>query len=206
MRVLASAGRFWLAVLIGTVLSACNEESNAPPTISGQPLGEVVAGETYDFSPSAADSDGDLLTFTVENKPGWASFNTTTGQLIGTPVAGHVGDYTDILIRVSDGTQSSSLPAFDIRVLQSGNGSATLSWVPPTTRSDGSALLNLAGYNIFYGRSSGSYSNEIALNNAGLTAHVIENLAAGTWFFAVTAFDGNGMESSHSAEVSKTIP
>jgi hypothetical protein len=35
---------------------------------------------------------------------------------------------------------------------------------------------------------------------------MIENLASGTWFFAMTAFDSQNIESSRSAEASKTIP
>ena len=179
---------------------------NSPPTISGQPSSEVVAGAAYDFRPSASDPDGDSLTYSVQNKPGWANFNGNSGRLSGTPTAGNVGSYSNILIRVSDGAASASLPGFAVNVVQAGNGSATLSWVPPTTRSDGSALVNLDGYKVLYGRATGDYNNLITLNNPGLTAYVVESLASGKWFFAMTAFDANGMESNRSAEASKTIP
>ncbi len=220
MRVSASVTRVWLVGVICVLLGACMDEkksseqaavnpppgANAAPSISGQPFAEVVTGEAYEFRPSSSDPDGDPLTFTVQNKPAWATFNTNNGRLAGTPVAGHEGDYTNIVIRVSDGTASASLPAFGVRVVQAGNGSATLSWIPPTTRSDGSPLVNLAGFNVFYGRTSGSYSKRIKLNNPGLTAYVIGNLASGSWYFAMTAFDGQGVESSRSAEASKAIP
>lgn len=217
MRVSASVTRVWLVGVGCALLGACMDEkkssdeaatdaSNAAPSISGQPFAEVVTGEAYEFRPSSSDPDGDPLTFTVQNKPAWASFDATSGRLAGTPVAGHEGDYADIVIRVSDGMASASLPVFGIRVVQAGNGSATLSWIPPTTRSDGSPLVNLAGFNVFYGRTSGSYSNRIKLNNPGLTAYVVGNLASGSWFFAMTAFDGPGVESNRSDEASKTIP
>lgn len=219
MRVFSSATRLWLMVVICALLGACADATkqsegtttpppggNSPPTIAGQPFAEVVAGETYEFSPSASDPDGDSLTFSVRNKPAWANFNGTNGRLSGTPTAGDVGSYSNIMISVSDGTASASLPGFAVDVVQAGNGSATLSWVPPTTRSDGSALVNLAGFNVYYGRTSGSYSNRITLDNPGLTAYVIGNLTSGRWFFAMTAFDGGGAESNHSAEASKTIP
>jgi len=219
MRVFSSATRLWLMVVVCALLGACVKDKkesadtttpppagNSPPTISGQPVAEVVAGEAYDFRPSASDPDGDSLSYSVQNKPAWANFNGTSGRLSGTPTAGDVGSYSNIIIRVSDGTASASLPGFAVDVVQAGNGSATLSWVPPTTRSDGSALVNLAGYKVLYGRTSGSYSNLVTLNNPGLTAYVIENLASGRWFFAMTAFDGGGAESNRSAEASKTIP
>jgi hypothetical protein len=84
-------------------------------------------------------------------------------------------------------------------------GSATLSWQPPTQRTDGSPLVDLAGYRILYGTSSSNLSNRVTLNNAGLTSYVIENLSQGTWYFAMTAFDAAGAESDQSNVGSKTI-
>jgi hypothetical protein len=87
-----------------------------------------------------------------------------------------------------------------------GTGVATVNWMPPTEKTDDSALTNLAGYKIYYGTSFGVYSNVITINNAGLTSYVIENLPAGnTYYFVVTAFDSNGRESSFSEVGSKTI-
>ena len=87
-----------------------------------------------------------------------------------------------------------------------GTGTATLTWMPPTEYTDGSALSNLAGYKIYYGTSSGSYSNVITVNNVGTASYVIENIPAGrTYYFVVTAFDANGTESAYSNVVSKTI-
>ena len=44
------------------------------------------------------------------------------------------------------------MPNFNITVHQIAEGSATLSWMPPTENADGSALTDLAGYRIYYGR------------------------------------------------------
>lgn len=54
---------------------------NTAPTISGSPASTVQQGNTYSFTPSAEDQDGDKLTFSITNKPAWASFNTATGRL-----------------------------------------------------------------------------------------------------------------------------
>lgn len=83
-------------------------------------------------------------------------------------------------------------------------GSALLSWTPPTTNSDGSTLTDLAGYKIYYGTSSGSYS-QVQTTGPGLSSFVVENLASGTWYFAVSAFDTNGNEGVKSNEASKSI-
>ncbi|HYQ72949.1 MAG TPA: putative Ig domain-containing protein, partial [Gammaproteobacteria bacterium] len=89
---------------------------NTPPTISGVPASAVVADSSYVFQPSATDVDGDQLSFSITNRPVWASFNTTSGRLAGTPDAGDAGSYKNIVISVSDGKDSVSLPAFDVVV------------------------------------------------------------------------------------------
>ena len=94
--------------------------------ISGAPSTSVTAGQAYSFAPSATDSQGRTLVFAISNQPAWASFNTATGQLAGTPAAASVGSYTNIVISVSDGEQSASLPAFTVQVL-----AATVSTPPP---------------------------------------------------------------------------
>ncbi|HEY6925950.1 MAG TPA: fibronectin type III domain-containing protein, partial [Steroidobacteraceae bacterium] len=67
--------------------------------------------------------------------------------------------------------------------------SVTLGWIPPTQNSDGTPITNLAGYKIHYGTMSSSYSQTIALQNAGLTRYVVDNLPSGTYYFAITAYN-----------------
>lgn len=182
---------------------------NAPPSISGTPATTVNVGAAYTFQPSATDLDGDTLTFSIQNRPSWASFNTATGRLSGTPTASHVATYSNIVISVSDGKATVSLPAFSITVVGSTSGgtsgTATLSWTPPTQNEDGSPLTDLAGYEILYGRSSGSLNEQVTLSNPGLTNYMITGLGSGTWYFAVRAYSASGKKSDLSAVVSKTI-
>jgi len=86
-----------------------------------------------------------------------------------------------------------------------GSGVATLTWTPPTTNEDGTPLVDLAGYKIYYGTASRSYPNSITIANPGITSYVIDNLASGTYYFAATAFNYSGGESDVSNEVSKVI-
>ncbi len=111
------------------------------------------------------------------SRPG-PSFNASTGRLSGTPGAGTVGTYADITIQVSDGTATVALPAFSIAVQQASMGSATLTWQPPTTRTDGTPLTNLAGYRIRYGTAPESYSNVLTIPNGGITSAVVSEPAA----------------------------
>jgi Putative Ig domain len=180
-------------------------QANRAPSIGGTPPTAAREGQVYEFRPTAADPDGDPLTFTIANKPAWATFSSTTGVLRGTPGSGSAGTYPDISIRVSDGRLAASLPAYTIGVQQTSMGSATLSWTVPTVREDGTPLTGLAGYRIYYGTAAGSYPNRVQIANPGVTSHMITNLPAGTYYFVATAYDSAGRESNFSGVVSKTI-
>jgi hypothetical protein len=164
-----------------------------------------MQGTAYSFQPTASDPNGNTLTFSITNAPSWATFSTTTGRLQGTPTAANVGTFSNIVIRVSDGTATTALPAFNITVLAVASGSATLSWTPPTTNTDGSPLTNLAGYRVYWGPSAGTYPNSVTVNNPGLSSYVVSNLAPGTYHFTVTAVNSSGVESARSNSGSKTI-
>jgi len=179
--------------------------SNAAPVISGSPATQVAAGQSYAFTPSASDADGDVLTFTIQNRPAWATFSPTTGRLSGTPTTAQAGAYADILIAVSDGNASASLPAFTIAVEQPATQSVTLSWQAPTLNEDGTPLTDLTGYEVRYGESAGQYSQTLSLPSAALTSVTIEDLAPATWYFAVKAVNSAGTQSSFSNEAWKTI-
>jgi hypothetical protein len=179
--------------------------SNSTPTISGHPSTAVNAGTAYGFTPAAADANNDKLSFSIQNMPAWAKFNTASGSLSGTPVAANVGTYANIRISVNDGKASVMLPAFTIAVNQMSAGNATLDWTPPTDNTDGTVLTNLAGYNVHYGTSPDKLTQVDKLANPGMTSYVVDNLSAGTWYFAISSYAANGAESSNSGVISTTI-
>ena len=80
-----------------------------------------------------------------------------------------------------------------------------MGWVPPTQNNDGSPITNLAGYKIRYGTTPSEYTQTIALQNAGLTRYVIDNLSTGTYYFAITAYNSLGIESAMSGEISTIV-
>jgi hypothetical protein len=181
--------------------------SNRAPTISGSPATSSNVDTAYTFQPSASDPDGNLLTFRIDNRPAWLTFNTATGQLSGTPTAADVGTFSNILISVTDGTASASLTAFSIAVVQSSNGTAVVHWTAPMTNADGSALTpSLSGYRVVYGRSSSSLDQTSNVENPGLTTYTVTNLSSGQWYFAVYAVNSAGGVSEISNLATKIIP
>ncbi len=124
----AHAGTVGAAIVTTLLLAACSDSdgpnrsnvataTNTVPTIDGAPVATTLGeGESFSFTPTADDADNDTLSFSVTNAPSWASFDSTTGTLSGTPSLSDAGAYTDIVISVSDGESEASLPAFDLSV------------------------------------------------------------------------------------------
>jgi hypothetical protein len=178
---------------------------NNAPSIGGVPALQVTRGEVYEFTPSASDPDGDRLSFSIENPPTWAVFDTVTGSLSGAPGEADTGTTSGIRISVSDGNLSASLDPFDLRVIEPALGVATVSWDIPKINADGSPLTDLAGFRVHYGTQSGEYTRLARVDDATATSVRIEDLEPATYFFAVTAIDFAGNESAPSAEVSKVV-
>jgi hypothetical protein len=156
--------------------------------------------------PNATDADGDTLAYQIQNKPAWASFNTVSGKLSGTPTLGNTGTHANIVISVSDGNASVALQAFAITVFEVGaSNSVTLSWTAPTDNEDGTVLVDLAGYTIVYGPSSEMLHQSVRVNNPGIDRYVLDEVPAGAYFFAVKAYADSGAESEVSNVVSKVV-
>lgn len=81
-----------------------------------------------------------------------------------------------------------------------------LSWSPPATRTDGSVLIlsDLEGYRIYSGSSPDQLILLIDLIDS-TTDYSISNLSPGIYYFAVTAYDVDGLESGFSEIVAKEI-
>jgi hypothetical protein len=188
--------------------SAPNQMAVVHPTamsLSGSPASSAVVGTTYSFSPSVTAPTGSNLTYSVQNKPVWASFDTTSGTLSGTPDASNVGTYANIVISVTDGSATGALAGFPITVTDVTNGTATVNWNIPSTNSDGTPLTNLSGFRVYYGTAADSMTKVAQIANSGVSTYVVTNLAPTTWYFAIKAYTSSGVESTISNIASKTI-
>lgn len=178
---------------------------NRAPAISGSPVIDATVGQPYAFKPVASDPDGNALSFVIANKPAWAVFEPMSGMLYGTPAVADVGTLRDVVISVSDGKASASLPAFSITVADPPTRSATLRWTPPTLNVDGTPINDLAGYRVSYGTSPGSYAVSLPIAGASITSVTIEGLEPGMYYFAVKAVNAAGTVSEYSNEASKLL-
>ncbi len=79
---------------------------NRPPELSSIGSKSVKEGDKLTITLSATDYDSDDLTYSVQNMPDNATFNTT-GKFIWTPESGDAGTY-HVLFSVSDGTTDNS--------------------------------------------------------------------------------------------------
>ena len=212
---------FAVSVLVVSQLGGCLSEEdssaiggnndpgspgNAAPQISGTPTSALNFGNSYSFTPNASDPDGDALAFSITNSPLWAEFNASSGHISGLPTLGHVGTYSNIEVTVSDGAASATLGPFTITVNAVSNGSVTLNWSLPTENEDGSMLMDLAGFNIYWGTTRGSYPNSVMINNASISTYVVDNLSPGSYDFVATSFNTSGVESAYSNATTKVVP
>jgi hypothetical protein len=213
----ATLSPFTVQVLAAAGASAPPPPAPPPPTppppapapvLSGTPPTSVVAGSGYAFQPTASDPSGKPLAFSVQNSPPWAGFSIATGQLYGTPSSAQTGTYANVVISASDGTATSALPAFSITVMSppATTGTAVLTLSPPTQNTDGSPLNDLAGMRVYYGTSAGSLDQVLDLPGNAATTYTLSSLSSGVWYFAATAYNSRGLESSPSATASKSIP
>ena len=102
--------------------------------------------------------------------------------------------------------------------------SVTLSWENPTRNTDESCIGQLDGYRVYYGTSSGNYTNSVDIqpstgsiscvqtgfDNACSApvmtcSYTTEQLTQNTWYFAVRTYDTNGILSNLSNEATRTI-
>jgi putative Ig domain-containing protein len=183
----------------------------APISLAGIPPTVATVGVNYSFRPTVSQSSG-AVTFSVTGQPSWMGFDTGTGALTGAPTAKDEGTTGHIVISASNAGVSASLTPFTVQVKgatansqPAPTGSVRLSWVAPTQNTDGTPITDLAGYRIYFGTSAEELTDSIDVVGAQSTTYVVENLPAGTYYFAVTAYSTAGIDSGESNLASDTI-
>jgi hypothetical protein len=82
-----------------------------------------------------------------------------------------------------------------------------LSWGAPSSRVDGSylSLTELEGYRIYYGSSADDLSMLVDLNDTDITEYTVDSLPSGNYYFAITVYDLEGLESGFSNIVNTDV-
>ena len=107
------------------------------------------------------------------------------------------GSYTATVTIATANNKSIQLPVTLTVTSATSSGTAQLSWDP-------SISTDVAGYKVYVGTASGSYSSSISVGM--VTSYTVTNLGVGnTYYFAVTDYGSSGLESGFSNEVSKSI-
>lgn len=167
----------------------------ALPTITGVPATSVNASATYTFTPAASSPRGAILSFSVQNLPSWATFDSTTGQLWGTPSAASIGTFANITIAVYDGTGTATLAPFTIKVMSvppptiSGAPATTAvvgkvyAFTPTTTNPSGGTMsFIIANQPVWasFNATTGQLSGTPAASDVGTAANIIITVSDGT--------------------------
>lgn len=86
------------------------------------------------------------------------------------------------------------------------DSSALLTWTIPTQNTDGTAYTDPKGFRVYYDMSQGGpYVNVNDIADPTASTHVVAPLIPGVWFFVVTAYNQNDVESDVSNEAMKIL-
>ena len=184
MNQLALAARnVFLCALVTLPLAACGGGSDGSST-SASTISQVVAPNSGQIDRSSG-----------------ADTTASTASVASTTTASTASN-TSSASTTSSGTVAKTTP---VKPISTTDGVATLDWQPPTSNTDGTALTDLAGYTVYYGTSPDNLSQSVKVSNAGLSAYTVTGLTSGTWYFAVTSYSSDGVESARTTTVSTQI-
>ncbi|HEX4050523.1 MAG TPA: cellulase family glycosylhydrolase [Steroidobacteraceae bacterium] len=131
------------SLCLGVSLAGCGGASQTTSTANSSSSGQISAsaagititaaapssapvGSVYTVQVRAQATADDSIGYSIQNKPGWATFSTASGQLQGTPSATDLGTYPNVVISASDASGTASLPGFAVTVKQSGAATTTV--------------------------------------------------------------------------------
>jgi len=199
----ACAGRLLALLLLGFALAACDGQSSgsgstaAVASLSGTPTVQVAADSAYSFQPRSVTPAGSSLLFSIQNKPAWANFSLTSGQLSGTPSSADAGEYPGIQISASDGTSTAALPSFTIRVtppsaLLASNSTGSSSGGSSTTGSTTTGS-STTGSSTTGSSSTGSSTNGTSSSGAGSSSSSSSDTVSVSWEAPTENTDGSAL-------------
>jgi hypothetical protein len=164
------------------------DDSELTVTLSANPE-QIGENDSTTLSWSAQGAE------TCSASGGWSGGQSLSGTL----ETGPLSDTTTFSLSCSSGSEN-ALASVTVEVLDK-----IIRWQAPTQNEDGSPLTDLGGYVVYWGTQSRDYSNSYTIDSPSTTQWQAD-IAPGRYYFALTAFDGQGNESDYSNELLKVIP
>lgn len=170
-------------------------------TVDPPPLPTV----SLSADPSTVNAGGvTTLTWSTSNADSCEGRKDWSGPkpLSGSEVVGPLTETSLFKLRCTGPGGITNVPV-TVTVEDATNGTADLSWIPPTTNEDGSPFTP-TGFNVYLG-STANNLQQVDSIGANQTTYTVTGLAVGTHYFSITAI-GNTGESSFSNVENKVIP
>lgn len=192
----------WWDNVVSTFGDAVIIEQNLPSTLN------LIERTSYKLLVKAY---GVNLTYKWYKNGSLVATTSSSSLTIQAPAAGLTDRYYVQVIGSNDYATSNTTSVKGLKESQiTSSGTAMLSWTPPLTRENGESLkmAEISGYKIGYYKEGEKIEDAkmISINNASTTEYVFNNLNSGVkYYFFIKTIDTNGLESSNSNPVSKTI-
>ena len=89
---------------------------NHDPVITSSPITSITEGNIYTYDVQATDSDGDDLTYSIIDAPGWLHINSNSGIISGTAPLVSSDTNFDVEVEVSDGNGGIDTQSYTLKV------------------------------------------------------------------------------------------
>jgi len=171
---------------------------NSAPEISGSPVTTVDQDASYSFIPDVSYA-GKLssISYSIKNKPDWASFDQNNAELSGVPTNADVGISSGVIITATNGYYDAELMGFDVEVVNINDAPVVTTSIANQTLTIGDALsIDVSNhFNDIDVDDSLTYSatnlpNGISINSDGMISGTTTTVALSA--VTVTAMDISG--------------
>lgn len=164
--------------------------------------------DVYEDSDTAVADSGDTAGSSEETSD--SGSNTTTDTTSGTTEEStdeQLADNTDTTDTESSGDTVADSGTDTVQEPTVPANAALLSWTAPLTRENGESLSmgEIAGFEVVYGNNPDSLGQSLAIGDASVDELLVDELTAGTWYFAIRTLDTDGNRSRLSEVVYKQI-
>lgn len=201
-----------LSIAIAALMTACGggTEAQADTAAAQSDTGTTITAEAAIPAPATRGA-GDVTDLYPDLREQFAATASTDAQASAEPVemaaadAGTASDDEDRTAHTMASTDATIMDLSGPGTTPATPGTASIGWVAPKTQANGSAVGTLTGYRVYYGTASGKYTASVLVSGATASAATVSNLAAGKWYFTVSAIDSSGNESNLGYEMSKTL-